>query len=400
MIRLLIALAALVLLLAACDGDPTRPAPVASVQVAPDERTIAVGEVLPLQAVLRDTKNRVPQSVTVTWSTDNPAVATVSEGGLVVGVAPGTATITATAEEKSGSVQVRVAAAPPECTTPGAVRSLAVGEAVTLGGVLASVVCLDGGVAGKDYLAVPWNGSGTAAATVQVSAGATGVVPVAPGSPSLAPDGLLRGGRPLRRDEAFELGLRRKARELTPYLRAARALHATRVAPAGMRAQSAPSVGTRVRLNVQTNSNCDNADVRTGRVVAVSQRAVIVADSANPAGGLTPAEYGSIAASFDTLVYPVDVENFGEPEDVDDNGRVLIFYTRAVNELTPPGSGSFIAGYFFSRDLFPKRDRDNLQACEGSNYAEMFYMLVPDPAGTVNNNPRPRALILQTTVGT
>jgi hypothetical protein len=71
----------------------------------------------------------------------------------------------------------------------------------------------------------------------------------------------------------------------------------------------------------------------------MSNRAVVVADTGNPAGGFTMAEYESVAAAFDTLVYPVDVRNFGEPTDLDGNGRSIIFYTRAVNELTPPSSG-------------------------------------------------------------
>jgi len=72
-----------------------------------------------------------------------------------------------------------------------------------------------------------------------------------------------------------------------------------------------------------------------GRVVAKSARAIVVADTGNPAGGFTDADYRGIAATFDTLVYPVDVRHFGEPTDLDNNGRSIIFYTRAVNELTP-----------------------------------------------------------------
>jgi hypothetical protein len=85
---------------------------------------------------------------------------------------------------------------------------------------------------------------------------------------------------------------------------------------------------------------------------------------------------------------------------VDENDRVVIFYTRAVNELTQPGSGSYVGGYFHPRDLFPTRDRDGLSACEASNFAEMFYMLVPDPTGAVNGTVFSRELILQTSLGT
>jgi hypothetical protein len=99
-------------------------------------------------------------------------------------------------------------------------------------------------------------------------------------------------------------------------------------------------------------------------------------------------------------VWPVVTGAFGEPRDVDGNGRVVIFYTRAVNELTPPGSGAYVGGYFHARDLFPTRARDGIAACAASNVAELFYMLVPDPQGTINGNVFPRALVLEKSMGT
>src|SRR5438093_881307 len=50
---------------------------------------------------------------TVTWSSDNTAVATVSGSGLVSSVAAGAATITATSEAKSGTSAITVTAPPP-----------------------------------------------------------------------------------------------------------------------------------------------------------------------------------------------------------------------------------------------------------------------------------------------
>ena len=43
-----------------------------------------------------------------------------------------------------------------------------------------------------------------------------------------------------------------------------------------------------------------------GKVVAITDKAIVVADTANPAGGFTDAEYRSIGVTFDTLVDPVD----------------------------------------------------------------------------------------------
>ena len=49
---------------------------------------------------------------TVTWSTSSASIATVSQTGVVTGVAAGTATITATSEGKTGTATITVTAVP------------------------------------------------------------------------------------------------------------------------------------------------------------------------------------------------------------------------------------------------------------------------------------------------
>jgi hypothetical protein len=147
---------------------------------------------------------------------------------------------------------------------------------------------------------------------------------------------------------------------------------------------SVPAVGDLLALNVASDP-CTVADVRTFRVEAVGTLSVVLADTANPLGGFTSADYGRFAARFDTLVYPLDAGNFGDPSDIDGNGRVAILFTRAVNELTPPNADAFVGGFFHPRDLFP-RQQSSVDVCPTSNEGELFYMLVPDPMGTVNGN--------------
>jgi hypothetical protein len=132
---------------------------------------------------------------------------------------------------------------------------------------------------------------------------------------------------------------------------------------------------------VNADSACTRPTYTTGRVAAVTQRAIVVADTANPSGGFTDEEYRSFGVAFDTLAYPVNVDNFGRETDIDNNGKVIIFYTRAVNQLTRPESEGFVGGFFYGRDLFPRAaiPAQNYQGCEGSNEAEMFYMRVPEP---------------------
>jgi len=115
------------------------------------------------------------------------------------------------------------------------------------------------------------------------------------------------------------------------------------------------------------------------RIAAVSKTAIIAVDSLAPAGGFTDAEFASFAATFDTLVFPLDTTAYGAPADLDNNGRILIFFTQTVNQLTPPGADGFIGGFFFSRDLFPDDSLSPLlQACPASNDGEMFYVPVVD----------------------
>jgi hypothetical protein len=149
-----------------------------------------------------------------------------------------------------------------------------------------------------------------------------------------------------------------------------------------------PHVGDLMQLNANSTAPCTSPQVRTGRVAAITERAIVVADTTNPAGGFTDADYTSFGVTFDTLIYPVDTRNFGEPSDIDGNGRAILFFTSAVNELTAPNKDFFVGGFFFSRDLFPKSDLNGAPTCGTSNVAEMFYLLVPDPAGIVNQNAR------------
>lgn len=156
------------------------------------------------------------------------------------------------------------------------------------------------------------------------------------------------------------------------------------------------------RYNVQAGEGkqCTDPDYREGRVVAVSNHAIVVADPENPEGGFTPEEYREIAQTFDQVIHPIVTGYFGEPFDIDGNGKVIIYYTRAVNELTPAGSAGYVGGFFHTRDLYPRQNRAGLSACATSNEAEIFYLMVADPDGRINRNKRSKALVRQATLST
>jgi hypothetical protein len=140
-----------------------------------------------------------------------------------------------------------------------------------------------------------------------------------------------------------------------------------------------------VSLNTNTNDACASPQPRSSTVVAVGTRSIVVADPTNPAGGFTNSDYQAIAAQFDTLIDPLVTSTFGTPSDIDHNGKVILFFTTAVNKLTPANSNFYIGGFFFARDLFPTTSTATLQGCPGSNQGEMFYLMVPDPSGTLGN---------------
>ncbi|HTE47705.1 MAG TPA: hypothetical protein VK636_20855 [Gemmatimonadaceae bacterium] len=184
------------------------------------------------------------------------------------------------------------------------------------------------------------------------------------------------------RSDEFETRLRSRERALLP--RQFENARAWARAKTGARAAfdvipKTVTVGQLLRLNANADSGCSAPNYRTGRVVAITNRAIVVADTGNPSGGYTDAEYTSFGTVFDTLIDPLDRLNFGDPSDIDGNGRMVLFFTKTVNDLTPKNSGSYIGGFFFARDLFPVTTTTDLSGCATSNFGEMFYVMVPDP---------------------
>ena len=87
-------------------------APVGSVNVTPSSATVSVAFTTQLAATVRDVNGVTVTSASVTWSTSNALVAAVSQTGVVTGLLPGTATITATSGGQSGTSAITVQLAP------------------------------------------------------------------------------------------------------------------------------------------------------------------------------------------------------------------------------------------------------------------------------------------------
>ncbi len=84
------------------------PPPVATVSVTLASSTLLVGQTTTATAVTRDASNAVITGRQTSWSSINPQIASVSSGGVVTALTPGSTTIIATSETKSGSAQVTV----------------------------------------------------------------------------------------------------------------------------------------------------------------------------------------------------------------------------------------------------------------------------------------------------
>ncbi|HEX2079826.1 MAG TPA: Ig-like domain-containing protein [Longimicrobium sp.] len=389
----------------ACDSPSGGGPRVNRVFVTPPTHSLNAGETVQLSAQARDLDNELIDDAQFQWASLEQDVASVTQTGLVTALKTGTARIVATADGVADTAVINVIGSAAECEAPGAGLSLGVGQSVQRSGAAASVLCLEGGATGAEFTITPFFGSRTNSATMVLRAAPAGVTtPSGPPNPSLAPSLFLApddAGLSAQRDGGFHTRLNERAREpLARLVPGAREAFRRRAGARLSLQQQSPALGTILPLNVSQDP-CEDPDTRIGRVVAVSQRAVIVADTMNPAGGLTDEDYQHVAATFDTLIYPVNVAAFGEPEDVDQNGRVVIFYTRAVNELTPRNAGFIIGGFFFGRDLFPRTAQGAFrEGCPGSNYAEMFYMLAADPSGAVNGNVRTTEDVLTSTLGT
>lgn len=87
----------------------TEPAPIASVVVTPATSTLTfLGETVQLSASAQDASGNTLPGMTFTWSASDQSIATVSASGLVTAVGYGSATITASADGRSGTATINV----------------------------------------------------------------------------------------------------------------------------------------------------------------------------------------------------------------------------------------------------------------------------------------------------
>jgi hypothetical protein len=156
-----------------CSDGPSAPPPVATVAVTSPASSLVAGQTMQLSAVARDASGNPLPDRTITWSSSDAAVASVSVAGLVSAVTPGPVTIVARAESQSGQVTLTVLPIPVATVdVTGAGSPLFVGEARQL-----TATTRDAAGNVLTGRTVVWSSSDTTRARVSTTGLVTGVAP-------------------------------------------------------------------------------------------------------------------------------------------------------------------------------------------------------------------------------
>ena len=156
---------------------------VAAVAVTPEADTLVEADTLRFTAEASDANGHALEAAEFAWSSGDTLVAVVDTSGLVTGIAPGVADVTATTSGVSGASSLTIAAAVPTtvAVTPDTVAFTAIGQSEQL---TAEVRDQIGRVMENE--AVSWSSGDTAVAVVDaggvVTAGGGGIVTITAGA--------------------------------------------------------------------------------------------------------------------------------------------------------------------------------------------------------------------------
>jgi len=141
-----------------------------------------------------------------------------------------------------------------------------------------------------------------------------------------------------------------------------------------------PATGSLRAFHVLSSFTTNTYANVTARLAFVGSNVLLYVDTLAPSGGFTSSQLQAFGQYFDQALYTLVTQAFGSPTDVDQNGHVIMLMTPTVNADTPKatcnGSG-YVAGFFDSIDF-------GGATVTNSNQGEVFYSIVPDPAGTVS----------------
>lgn len=168
-----------------------------------------------------------------------------------------------------------------------------------------------------------------------------------------------------------------------------RSLRARRSAAAGLSRAVAAAVpltpGTTTTLRVRNEDDCSGYTEVTGRVVYVGPRAIVVEDNLAPLAGQMDADYGDLGREFESTMFPILTQYFGNPlavdAETDANQRIVMLFTPVINNR-----GANLLGFVSLCDFFPPTASPSVAA---SNQAEIFYARVPNTLTGTGTDARP-----------
>jgi hypothetical protein len=365
--------------LVGCSGDssPTT-LTVASVIVSPETATLpALGATVQLSAQVTDAAGAVVTGRPVGWASADAGVASVDASGLVTGVTVGSTVITASVDGVSGSATVDVE----QCAQ---VETVNLSPGVYKAFQSTDCFIIPSGSNGDRYrVAVVWpteSGEASDVQTVTLRVGGLGVTqaPVAADVVSAASAAAARAIRPrldlsdfreaLAIAEAtrrFHERLRAQEEELVERLPWSSFLRTPRLGVA-QRVAGAPSPA-KVTFDISTDSECTTttADQKVGILVHENDDLAIYQDSIQR--DTKPISVGLARDLTDYYAdYGKDVvtDYFGEPSDIDQNGKLVVFAS--------PVAADTVAAFVWSGDFFQKEGAAG-EACAASNEMELIY---------------------------
>jgi hypothetical protein len=365
--------------LAACtDSSSPTTLTVASVVVSPGTATLpALGATVQLSAQVTDVAGAVVTGRPVNWTSADAGVASVDGAGLVTGVTVGTAEITATVDGVSGSATIDVE----QCAQ---VETVNLSPGVYKAFESFDCFIIPSGSNGDRYrVAVVWPAESAEASEVQtvtLRVGGLGVTqapvvadvvaaPAAAAARAIRPRmdlSALRGAvRIAEATRRFHERLRAQEEELVERLPWSSFLRTSRLGAAQAVAR-APSPG-KVTFDISTDSECTTTpeDQKVGILVHENDDLAIYQDSIQrDTKPISVALARSMTDYYTDYGMGVIEDYFGEPSDIDQNGKLVVFAS--------PVAADSVAAFVWSGDFFQKEGAAG-ETCAASNEMELVY---------------------------
>ena len=280
------------------------------------------------------------------------------------------------------------------CGNSGTVQ-LSTLQATTIPCTAGTDVTLQGG--GASYLIVPQYATGSAvnrATAYQLGiASGTSATLTAAGAPSLsvAPAISFENSGPRTTDgharqRLFDAALRADAEQ-----KVAHGVWKAIAPGGGIRRVAVPAQGTITRFHILSSESPVQFTAVGARLEYVGTYILLYVDTLSPPNGFSSSQLQAFGQLFDQTLYPLDLQAFGTPSDIDQNGHLIVLLSPVVNALTPKASCAtegFVGGFFTGNDL--------ASTDTSSNQGEIFYSLAPDPNGTVSCSHTVNDLLLET----